>query len=182
MPTNNLAPKVTGINRLIDFVMQRLPSDKFSTNARTLIETAQGNREPITESHFSPEELAALKQLITLKGGDVGNIQYKDYRALGDSMRAQGQTPASMFPSLLSMADPLGNIQTTLGRFNYARDADGNLTVQDNYDFNPPQEGVPQEQRTGDYGAMGPYGLIREYAGEKIPPGRGRRIRINLGR
>ena len=182
MATNSLAPKVTGINRLIDFVMQRLPADKFSTNARTLIETAQGSREPITESHFSPEELAALKQLILLKGGDEGDIQYKDYRALGDSMRAQGQTPASMFPGLLSMADPLGNLQTTLGRFNYARDAEGNLTVQDRYDFNPPQEGISQEQRTGDYGAMGPYGLIREYAGEKIRPGQGRKVRINLGR
>jgi hypothetical protein len=181
-PTNKLAPEVTGVNRLLDFIVQRLPADKFSTNARTLIETAQGNRDPITESHFSPDELAAIKELITLKGGDSGSIQYGDYHLLSKAMHARGQIPMSTSPSLMSMGDPLGNIQTTLGRFRYARDPKGNLIVQDTYDFNPPQEGAMQEQRTGDYGALGPYGLIRDYAGEKIPPGYGRPVNINLGR
>ena len=181
-PTNKLAPEVTGINRLLDFVVQRLPAGKFPTSARTLIETAQGNRDPITEKNFSPEELAMIKQLVMLKGGDAGDIQYKDYSTLARAMWAQGQTPMTLSPGLLSMGDPRGNIQTTLGRFKYARDAKGNLVVQDTYDFNPPQEGAMQEQRTGDYGAFGPYGLIRDYAGEKIPPGYGRPININLGR
>lgn len=181
-PTNKLVPEVTGINKLLDYVVQRLPANMFSTNARTLIETAQGNRNPITESHFSPEELATIKELIALKGGDAGNIQYADYHALSKAMQARGQIPMSTAPGLLSMGDPLGNIQTTLGRFKYARDAKGNLVVQDTYDFNPPQEGAMQEQRTGDYGAFGPYGLIRDYAGEKIPPGYGRPVNINLGR
>jgi hypothetical protein len=98
-------------------------------------------------------------------------------------MRAQGKIPASTNPSLFSMSDSLGNVQTTLGRFKYGRDAEGNLVVRDTYDFNPPR--VPnsmQEQRTAEYGAMGPYRLVREYAGEKIPPGRGREININLGK
>jgi hypothetical protein len=167
---------------LLDFIVQRLPAGKFSTNARTLIETAQGNRDPITEQHFSPEELAAIKELVMLKGGNAGDIQYQDYHTLAKVMRERGQIPASTSPSLFSMSDPLGNIQTTLGRFKYARDPKGNLIVQDTYDFNPPQEGAMQEQRTGDYGALGPYGLIRDYAGEKIPPGYGRPININLGR
>lgn len=181
-PKNKLVPEVTGVNKLLDFVVQRLPADKFPTNARTLIETAQGNRNPITEGNLSPEELATLRELVLLKGGNAGDIQYRDYRALGKTMQARGQIPASLSPSLFSMADPLGNLQTTLGRFRYARDANGNLVVQDTYDFNPPQEGAMQEQRTGDYGAFGPYGLIRDYAGEKIPPGYGRPIKINLGR
>ena len=164
---NKLAPEVTGVNRLIDFVAQRLPPDIFPTNARTLLETAQGNRSPITENNFSPEELNVLKELIALKGGNTGSIQYDDYRKSGKPV---------------TLLTPLGNIQTTLGRFRYTRDANGNLIVQDMYDFNPPQEGALQEQRTGDYGALGPYGLIREYAGQKIPPGYGRPVNINLGR
>jgi hypothetical protein len=79
------------------------------------------------------------------------------------------------------MADPLGNIQTTLGRFTYQTDPKGNLQIIDRYDFNPPMQQDMREARTGDYGAFGPYGMIREYAGEKIPPGKGRDVRINLG-
>lgn len=182
MADNSLAPQPTGINRLLDFVVQRLPANKFPTAARTLLETAQGNRDAITEGHFSPEELAALRELILLKGGDAGSIQYKDYRMLSKAMHDKGQRPMSNSPSLMSLGDPLGNLQTTLGRFRYSRDANGNLVVQDTYDFNPPQEGAMQEQRTGDYGALGPYGLIRDYAGEKIPPGYGRQVNVNLGK
>jgi hypothetical protein len=166
-PANKLAPEVTGVNRLVDFIAQRLPAHRFPTNARTLLETAQGVRSPITENNFLPEELNALRELIMLKGGDAGNIQYEDYRKLGKPV---------------TLITPLGNVQTTLGRFRYARDVNGNLIIQDTYDFNPPQEGAVQEQRTSDYGALGPYGLIRDYAGQKIPPGYGRPVNINLGR
>lgn len=180
---NALAPQVTGVNRLVDWVAQKLNPKWFSTAGRTLLETVQGNKDPITESHFSPGELEVLRQLVALKGGDTGSIQYKDYIGLADQMRKQGSRPMSISPGLISMADPMGNIQTTLGRFRYARDADGNLRVIDTYDFNPPMvEGSAQEARTGDYGALGPYGLIRDYAGEKIPPGYGRKVNINLGR
>lgn len=177
-PKNKLAPEVTGVNKLVDFVAQRLPSRMFPTGARTLLETAQGNRDPITEGNFSPEELAAIREMVRLKGGDVGAIQYEDYHALAKMLRERGQIPLSTLPSVLSMGDPLGNVQTTLGRFKYVRDANGNLVVQDTYDFNPPQEGPPQEQSSG----FGPYALIRGYAGEKIPPGYGRQVKINLGK
>jgi hypothetical protein len=176
-------PEMTGINRVTDFIAQRLPASSFPTSGRTFLETVQGKREPITESNFSPEELAAMREMIALKGGDKGDIQYGDYQTLAKAMRARGQIPASTTPSLFSMSDSLGNVQTTLGRFKYGRDAKGNLVVQDTYDFNPPQDpNSMQEQRTAEYGAMGPYRLIREYAGEKIPPGRGREININLGK
>jgi len=175
---NKLAPKVTGVNRMIDFVMQRLPARKFPTNAKIFIETVQGNRNPITEKNFSPQELAAIKELIMLKGGDAGDIQYSDYNNLSKAMQKRGQMPMSVTPGLLSMSDSLGNIQTTLGRFKYARDANGNFVVQDAYDFNAPKSNEMQEVGA----ATGPYGLIREYAGAKIPPGRGRPINIKLGR
>lgn len=176
-------PAMTGINRVTDFIAQRLPASSFPTSGRTLLETVQGKRDPITEGNFSPEELAVMKEMIALKGGDAGDIQYGDYQALAKVMRARGKIPASTTPSLFSMSDSLGNVQTTLGRFKYGRDDKGNLVVRDTYDFNPPQDpNSLQEQRTAEYGAMGPYSLIREYAGEKIPPGRGREININLGK
>jgi hypothetical protein len=181
MPVNALAPEVTGVNKLIDFVAQRLPAQKFSTNARTFLETAQGKREPITESNFSPEELATLKELIALRGGDEGDIQYRDYQALGKILRERGKLPMSLSPGLGSMYDPIGNIQTTLGRFKYSRDENGNLIAHDTYDFNPPQEGASEEDRLA-VNRTSPYGFIRDYAGQKIPPGYGRQVKINLGK
>jgi len=181
-PTNSLAPKLTGVNRLIDFAVQKLNPNWFPTSGRMLVETAQGKRDPITEANFSPEELASMRQLIALKNKDSGAIGYGDYTALAQQAMAQGRMPASISPSLLSMGDPMGNVQTTLGRFRYMRDAQGNLQIVDTYDFNPPNQMQTQEARTGDYGAAGPYGLVREYAGEKIPPGYGRQVKINLGK
>jgi hypothetical protein len=187
MADNKLAPKLTGVNRLIDFGMQRLNPQMFPTSARTLIETLQGNTSPITETQFSPQEIEALRQLVMLKGGDAGDIQYEDYGALNRELQKQGKASKAISvdydnPGLFGMTSSLGNIQTTLGRFRYARDADGKMQIIDTYDFNPPQKGAsPQRLSTAEFGpTSGPYGFIRSYAGEKIPPGSGRPVKINL--
>ena len=169
-PANKLAPQMTGVNRLIDFIAQRLPASKFPTSARTLLETAQGNRDPITESNFSPDELSVLRQLIESTGGR-GNVQYDDYtQFMRQQQQEKGVIPASITPGPLSVLDPIGNVQTTLGRFNYTRDADGNLVITDNYDFNPIRS------------MSGAYGALRNYAAEKIPSGAGRPVNVKLGR
>lgn len=174
--------EVTGINKLVDFVAQRLDPGMFPTSARTLLETVQGTKTPITESNFSPEERDIMRQLAVLKGGQKGNIDYGDYVKLAEQMKKTGKVPVSVTPGLLSMADPMGNVQTTLGRFTYQTDPKGNLQVVDRYDFNPIyDQGAMQEAQTGDYGALNPYGLVRNYAGQKIPPGKGREVLINLG-
>jgi hypothetical protein len=179
-PEVDSAPKVTGINRVMDFIAQRLPASSFPTAGKTLLETVQGKREPITESNFSPDELDILRQLVNTKKEDKGAVTYADYSNLVKQVRKKGELPVSATPSLFSLGDALGNVQTTLGQFQYARDPQGNLSVTDTYDFNPPNPYLTQEARTGEYGAMGPYGLIREYAGEKVPPGKGRQVQINL--
>ena len=169
-PDKKIQPELTGANRLVDFLLQKLKADMFPTSAKTLIETAQGNKEPITEKNFTPEELVALQKLIA-STNERGDVQYPDYYNLMTKERKEkGTIPASLMPSILSMADPIGNLQTTLGRFTYSRDADGNLIVVDKYDFNKPSN----------LGGM--YGLLRNYAGEKIPTGFGRDVRINLGK
>jgi len=164
------APKLTGVNRVVDSIAQRLPADSFPTAARTLLETIQGKKEPITESNFSPKELGVLRQLIESTGGR-GDVQYDDYTQLmRQQQKEKGTIPASIAPGPLSILDPIGNVQTTLGRFNYVRDAEGNLVINDKYDFNP----IPS--------MSGAYGALRNYATKKIPPGKGREVRINLGK
>ena len=181
-PQNALYPQVTGVNRLLDWVAQKLNPDWFPTSGRTLLRTVQGDRSPITEANFSPEEIKAIRELVMQKGGDSGVVRYSDYDRLMRKKMGQGESVASISPSMFSMIDPLGNIQTTLGQFRYVRGADGSLQVLDTYDFNPPPKGISQEVRTGEYGATGPYALIRDYAGEKVPPGYGRQVRLNLGK
>ena len=167
---NALAPQMTGVNRLIDWAAQKVNPEWFPTSARTFFETVQGKRDPITESNFSPAELQVLRQIIEMTGGR-GHVQYPDYTEYMRKQRQEkGTIPASITPNVLSVLDPVGNVQTTLGRFRYSRDADGNLIVVDTYDFNP----IPE--------MSGAYGALRNYAGEKIPPGEGRQVKINLGR
>jgi len=169
-PDKKIQPELSGTSSFVDFLLQKLRADMFPTSAKTLIETAQGKKDPITEKNFTPEELAALQKLIA-STNERGDVQYPDYYNLMTKERKEkGTIPASLMPSILSMADPIGNLQTTLGRFTYSRDADGNLIVVDKYDFNKPSN----------LGGM--YGLLRNYAGEKIPPGFGRDVRINLGK
>ena len=168
---NALAPKMTGVNRLIDWAAQKVNPTWFPTSARTLFETVQGNRDPITETNFSPAELDVMRQLIE-STGDRGHVQYADYiNFMKKQQQEKGTIPASMTPSMLSILDPIGNVQNTLGRFTYSRDSQGNLIVVDSYDFNK------QGPSTSSV-----IGAIRDYASEKIPPGSGRQVNINLGR
>ena len=177
MPKNALAPQPS--NRLVDYFVQNAPADKFPTAGRVYLESMQGKKNDITEADFSKEELAAIKQLI-MSTNNRGSVQYRDYKPLMD--KSPG-IPASYLPSVTSMLDPLGNIQTTLGRFKYVRDPDGTLRAVDTYDFNPVNtpnaDAMLAEANTG---ALGPYNMLRVYAGQKLPPGTGRRVNINLGK
>jgi hypothetical protein len=157
-------------NSILDFLVQKLNPQLFPTSAKTLIETLQGNKEQITEKNFSPEELTVLKNLIEMTQ-NKGHVQYADYiDFMKKQQKEHGTIPASMTPSILSILDPIGNVQNTLGRFTYSRDPQGNLIVVDNYDFN--------KQRPSTDAVIG---AIRNYAGQKIPAGAGRDVRINLG-
>lgn len=163
--------KLSPLNQLLDAIAQNLPAEAFPTAGRVLLETAQGKKKKITESDFTADELAAMRRLIK-STGDKGYVTYRDYADIADKENS------SAVPSVLSIFDPLGNVQTTLGRFKYSRDKDGNVVATDAYDFNPVETG-------GEVNAawrLSPYGIIRQYAGEKIPPGEGRDVQINLGR
>lgn len=165
--------------RALDAVVPHLKPEWFPTSGRVLVESLQGDKSDITERHFSPEELGFMRGLIQHKGGDAGSIQYPDYQRYHDELYKKGAGMVwSRSPGLSSMGDAYGNVQTTLGRFGYAKQPDGTYRVTDSYDFNPMTDGAAETVQ----GLMGPYGIIRAYAGDKLPPGKGRKVSVNVGK
>lgn len=89
---------------------------------RILGSTLMGNREPITESNFRPEELAAMQQAVDRAAARTGktqkgSVQYVDY--------PRGEEIGRDF-------QPVGQ---TLGRFTYEKSPTGQTVITDKYDF-----------------------------------------------
>ena len=165
---------------LIDAAVQSTPgavTRRLPTAGRTFIESMQGSREPITETNFTPDEQNMIRQLVASKGTPQGSVTYEDYGRHAEGLRRQGQQLSSPSPSVFSMGDAFGNVQTTLGQFGYKKDKAGNIQVTDAYDFNPSPAGHEAVEATKWYS---PYNALRSYAGEKMPPGTGRAVRLNL--
>lgn len=101
------------------------------------------------------------------------NIQYHNYSSIPGE--AYGN-----FTVLSGNKDPKSALQTLLGRFNFDVDKSGNLIVKDVYDFNAPATGVSQETVHEVAPVLGPYQMLREYAGEQMPPGQGRNVNISV--
>lgn len=172
-PTNALAPQSS--NRLLDYLVQNAPPQWFPTAGRVFLESMQGKRDPITEADFSPEELKRIRQVIESTEGR-GNVQYKDYVNQAKKILKEETLPnVTLPPSVLAITSDIGNVASTLGRFRYVRDADGTLRAVDDYDFNP----VGTAKYTNSFN---PLVHLRRYAGEKMPPGTGRPVNINLGK
>lgn len=171
MPKNALAPQSD--NKLLDFLIQNAPPGLFPTAGRVFLESMQGKRDPITEADFSPEELSRIRQLVNSTEGR-GNVQYKDYRNLKRELTQKGENVGILGPSMFAIGNPTGNAMMTLGRFNYVRDPDGTLRAVDTYDFNNinPDNLAPSNI----------YSRLRQYGYEKMPPGTGRPVNINLGK
>lgn len=100
------------------------------------------------------------------------SIQYKDY----------GASPAEAMANFSVSAgnnNGISALQTLLGRFNFNVDKSGNLLIKDQYDFNS-TPGVSQESVHEVAPILGPYQVLREYAGEKMPEGQGRPVNISV--
>jgi hypothetical protein len=164
------------LDYFFDKAIPYIPAGKLPTAGKTFIETLQGERSDITDKNFSLEELAIIQKLIEASKGR-GYVNYGDYTKLGMKQKEEGKLPMSISPSLLSLGDSLGNVQTTLGQFQYSIGNDGKVTVSDKYDFNPSDTSTNKEAGIG---LFGPYGMIREYAGKRIPPGKGRNVSFTL--
>jgi len=172
-PANATAKKSTWYDPALDVIFNNLTPSKMGLPARTFLETVQGDKRPITEKNFTPEQIAIIADLVRIAG--PGNpIQYDTYSKLYKERRAKtGKIPIDTIPGLSSQFDPIGQIQPTLGQFTAAQTPDG-LRIVDSYDFSPSgwdTEGGPM---------MGPYGAIRSYASRKIPPGQGRKVDVRI--
>jgi hypothetical protein len=102
------------------------------------------------------------------------NIQYSDYSP------DKAETFNKFSINAGNQGDARGSLQTLLGRFNFNVDPKGNLVVKDTYDFNAPQINTLAEANYEAAGAMGPYQVLRTYAGEKMPEGQGRNINMTV--
>lgn len=112
---------------LIDAAVQSVPqavAQRLPTAGRTFVESMQGNRQPITEKNFTPDEQHMIRQLVEAKGAPEGSVTYEDYYKHAAGLRNH---VSSTTPSVFSLGDPYGNVQTTLGQFRYKRDPRGGL-------------------------------------------------------
>jgi hypothetical protein len=98
------------------------------------------------------------------------NIQYKDYKD-----RYAVKSPN------VSGSDLETQIGQVLGRFSYDVDPQGNLTVAEDYDFNPLGKAhyTSEPIGVGDF-FRSPKTVARKYAGKYLPPGQGRPVNIRV--
>jgi len=123
-----------------------------------------GKKDPITESDFSPDELAVMRRMIGNK--TQGGITYADYEP-------------SAQPGLSGLLTPAGRVVNSLGQFTYNSDPEGK-TVTDAYDFNPVYKDestlLKAMQILSTFGWAGLH-MIGE---DVLPKGSGRPVNIRL--
>jgi hypothetical protein len=156
---------------------------KMSAAHRLYLDTfgIKENRAPVTKDYFNQEEMAALTDLVTRKGGKKGSITYNDYKTL------MGDRPVKSYPLTSGRLDPYVSISKSLGQFNYEYDPKtGSYKILDEYDFNPKpiRGGISSESNfIGDYIGEEQASLmdkLRIYAGRKLPPGTGRQVDLSV--
>ena len=159
------------------------------TPVRVLDETLSGKNTPLTTKDITPEQQQFLKSLIEHKeaknaeyakkfgeGSRFSNpnsVAYSDYYSWWKD-QPQDTRPPIMNQGMESLLTPYGQMQTTLGQFNYKKDPKtGEIKITDTYNFNP-------LETSKDESDLGVYGSIREYAGRQLPEGNGRPVDISL--
>lgn len=159
------------------------------TPVRVLDETMSGSNKPLTANDITPEQQQFLKSLIEHKelknaeyakkfgeGSRFSNpnaVAYSDYYNWWKD-QPEDSRPEIKNQGMQSLLTPYGQMQTTLGQFNYQKDPKtGDIKITDTYNFNP-------LETSKDESDLGVYGTIREYAGRQLPEGSGRPVNINL--
>ena len=157
---------------------------------RTFVSTLAGNRDPITEANFTPEELAQARKAAAnsykrqLRDVDLAPdaTKYKNYEGLtklgildptvgyADYSRNGSRTPATDY----SIA-PSAAMRNTLGRFKYEKSPEGRLIATDTYDFKDDlsdgrYKNIP---KTKDYEGLSTLGKIGKLATDTFKSGVG---------
>ena len=126
--------------------MQSIKNAVIPVNVRQFASHLFGDRSPITESQFTPEDLAAIRFAIEKRGGGAsGSIGYGDYSPQGfSSFSDPGEGLVGMLHK--SYTDPAYRMETTLGQASYRQLPDGSYVVEDKYNFNAPSRKYVNEK------------------------------------
>ena len=186
-------------------VMSDIYKNIVPAQIRTFGETVMGDKSPITEQNFNPDELDKIRKAIMQSRGrqefDKNNrllpisptnynqsVGYKDYGVKDSSNSRQDFN-----------FGPDAAIRNTLGKFSYDKTPEGNLIAKDTYDFKDDlvkEEGV---RRSSEYANMGPLQKIGTLISDTVSPkgsintlpsrigsafvgANGRPVEINLGK
>jgi hypothetical protein len=149
--------------------MSGLLDSVLSTPMRLYLDSVLSRKkDPITESDFTPEELAAVRQMVERQKASQGGITYADYAA-------------SDQPGVSSLLSPAGRVANSLGQFNYQNDPEG-TTVTDNYDFNPTYKDLPLAEQIANFLGTAGFSGLHTIGENVLPPGAGRTVKIRLPR
>ena len=182
-------------------VTPQLP--RIPTAAKTYIDTVVGgNTSPITAKNFTPDELTAMRHLVTASNSPnfyykpkavvpgkpveyekvdvppLPGVHYFDYQKVPEA-------EARPSVGLHSLKPPLGNVQTTLGQFTHSIDDNGVIHVADSYKFNPGQAEWWNGRSVLDKARAvmnDPYVALRAYGESVLPAGspKARPVSIDL--
>lgn len=144
--------------------------DYLPLQVRTLVETASGNRSPITERNLSEEDKMRIAEAIAAsrayKQGlldmnktdpnmsDANKRAYNQFfpnqQAIKDFQSGSGAVGYDAYADAgQGTSDwnflPSGSIRNTLGQFRYNTDKNGNINIKEKYDFaNDTVDGLPR--------------------------------------
>jgi hypothetical protein len=143
------------------------------------------DRSPITREYFSPQEMAAISDLISRKGGKRGYLTYEDQKLLRNEAGIDEKTKIS--DVVAGKIGPYTSVANSLGQFGYEYDPKSNsYKILDEYDFNyaaKHNNRVVDDDFVGDYvssNIFDPRGLARVYAGRQMPEGTGRKVDLSV--
>lgn len=127
--------------RFTDKGLKALKSTPIAMMLDDIFVPALGRK--ITEDNFSKESVSILRQMAldnNLKRGDRLKVDYEDFNKYGAKMSARfvsgsNEDTAGILDKLSDLS-PADEIKMTLGEVMIVVDQDGNIKVEDQYDFN----------------------------------------------
>lgn len=156
-----------------------------------------GKQGEITNADFTPDELAAVRQLTVAAGAPnprkgakgvtlpatPGAVTYDTYRKQSADVPAQqwsGTLPNSVQADVgpLGLISPQGRVANTLGQFNYEMDPNGVLHVRDRYNFNPHYGNLDTATKVVANIGSFPFAQMHWLGEKAVPEGTGRRVHL----
>jgi hypothetical protein len=150
-------------------------------SVRTFMDTVGGERSPITEKDFTPEELQQVRDAIKNSRqrqvgkrfiGEAGKPLKQDYDQTAGYQDYGSGERGKRVENDFNLGSS-GAMRNTLGKFNYEKTPDGRLIAKDTYDFKDDLVKEAGVRPTSDYEKMGTLGKIGTLAADTVLPWKG---------